>query len=384
VGYTPLQPTAPTEGLAPVPRERTAYDLLGLSPTASATQVRVRYRESVRRYRMSRSTEQLFEDDGFLGIVRSFLLLDSPRRRDYDRQLRAAKGRPVPMPDLLAPLSPSERVLLAAEVAFMRGQSQEAAGLARTVLDASQRDARAWALLGEILTAQHKHEEAVSVLNYAVQFDPNNQRYWQMLNEATALRDGLPVSRRQATEEPSAWQRPAYVWVALAAAILLSVAALVWLRPRVRIVWDVYGWAIPAAPLIVAGLSTFLLGAALAMAQFLDRFDDELIGYQVWYETAGGRDQTLVPAGLILLPMGVICLWLDVAFYAALAYVDERLSTSIALALGLAAALAVALTLLTPDYRWTVLILGGNAAFAGVMLGWFLGSQRRTVWRKVD
>lgn len=366
-----------------MPRERSAYDILGLPPHATPSQVRTRFRQVVRRYHASRSTEQLFEDDQFLQLVRAYLLLESARRRDYDRMLRSARGRPVPLPDLLAPMSPSDRVLVAAEVALMRREIQGAATLARTVIDSTPREARAWALLGQILLAERKYDEAIPVFNYAIQFDPDNQHYWELLNEATALREGRAPSLPE-IEPITGLERPAYHWVALVAAAVVVAFTLVWLRPRIHASWYVYGLEIPVAPLAIGGLDGLLLGAALAAGNWLDRFEDELIGYQVWYETAGGRDQARVPAGLIILPVGLICFWLDVVFYAVMAYMEERLSPSISLAFGLVAAVTVVLTVAAPGAHWMALVLGGNATFAGMMLGWFLGSQRRTVWRRVD
>ena len=368
-----------------MPREPSAYEILGLPRSATTSQIRARYRQLARRYQVARTTEQIFEEDKFLQRVRAYLVLDSPSRREYDRELRLAKRTGVPLPDLLSPMSPTDRVLLAAEVAFVRGAAQEATNLVRAILDKSQHNARGWALLGEILISQAKYDEAVSVLNFAIQFDPNTQRYWNLLNEASALREGR-AAPRPVVEPTTEWERPAYVWALAAGALAVVIFSMLFVHAKTNstVSWYFYDIEIPWLPIVVGVVDGLVVGLVLAIGNLLDRFDDELIHYQVWYEIAGGSNLSLVPLGLLLIPTGLICFWLAFGFYAIIAYMNERLSPSVSLVIAATAVVTAALTVLAPSGRWAVLVLAGNATFGGAILGWFLGSLRRVVWRKVD
>lgn len=354
-----------------MPGPRNAYEILGLPRDAVTSQIRSRYRQLARRYSRDLSVDELFQDSAFLEVTRAYLLLTSHQRRDYDRELRAARGRPVPLSDLLAAQSPGDRALLKAEVALWRGSRREAAQQAKQALDENARDARAWAVLGDLLMAEGKYDEAITMYNYSIQFDPANQRYWELLNEATARKEGRSRPR-QATER-TIFARPARVWAVLLGVLFFIEISLFWQAAQR---WSPCLFGIPWQMLVFAAGDGFLLALALAATDLIQPFDDELVSYSV---PAVGL--STVPVGLYLIPAGVICFWLGVLFYAVTCWLDEHCSLSVVICL--AATLIMTGLFILVDVRvWKpFMFLGTSAIFAGVILGWMLGSLRLAPWR---
>lgn len=352
-----------------MPKAQTAYDVLGLPYDAPPSQVRSRYRQLVRRFDPDLEPQQIFEHQDFLRVARAFLLLDSPRRSEYTQQVRAARGAPIEIPDLYTRLSTEAKLLLAAEAGLARRQFKSAAQLAKETLEQNGRNARAYGLLGDILRIQAKYGESISMYNYAIQMDPNNRRYWQLLEETTALRDGRRAPR-SLEEEPGRWHRPLQVW------LMLAVAAL-FIEGSILILGAGRGWALffglPGEMLAIAALDGMLAGLALAATDLLQPYDDEMVSYSV----AAYGVQTAPVAVFVLLP-GLVCFWAGVLFYSIAAYLDEHASVSITIGLAVTAILTAAFSTIYLELVIPFLVFGGNFIWAGFNAGWAIGSLRRS------
>ena len=353
-------------------RPRSAYEILGLPRSATPVQARARFRQLMRNYRKEMTSEQLLEEERSRAWVRAYLLLtDIVARREYDRAPRERRGR-VELPDTLASLSNPDLLLTQAELSFVRGKLKEALERARDVLKLDPRKARGWALAGDILRRQGKNEDALTMYNYAVQYEPQNQLYWESLNEVSAIKEGRAPPRPSYYDRPTVFNRPGWVWVVLGATAL-SVAGLgvgAAIRPGPPILFG-----IPKNLLMLAVLGGFLLGLAPALTRVLGPFDDEL----VWYGMTGLGPGT-TPVGLYVIFPGVICFWLALLFYLVMAALDEYFSLSIILALGATALATVGLSFAAGEARNVFLVLGGNFVFFGMLAGWLVGSTRKRVF----
>jgi len=96
-------------------RQQSAYDVLGLPYDAPASQVRSRYRQLARRHQPDLEPQDLVADETFRRILLAYLVLDSPRRTENTRLVRASRDRPVETPDLYSRLPLDEQLLLAAD-----------------------------------------------------------------------------------------------------------------------------------------------------------------------------------------------------------------------------------------------------------------------------
>jgi tetratricopeptide (TPR) repeat protein len=355
-----------------MPKAETAYDVLGLPYDAPPSQVRSRYRQLVRRFNPDLEPQQIFEHQDFLRVVRAYLLLDSPRRSDYTRQVRAARGAPIETPDLFTRLSTESKLLLAAEAGVARRQYKAAAQLAKETLEQNGRNAKAYGLLGDILRIQAKYGDSIAMYNYAIQMDPSNRRYWQLLEETTALREGRRAPR-SLEDEPGRWHRPLQVWLMLAIAVLFIEASILLLRAG-------RGWALffglPGEMLAIAALDGMLAGLALAATDLLQPYDDEMISYSV---AAYGTQ--MAPVAVFALLPGLVCFWAAALFYGITAYLDEHASVSITIGLAVSAVLTVAFAFIYPELLLPFLVFGGNFIWAGFNAGWAIGSLRRSPWQ---
>ncbi len=350
-------------------KPRNAYDLLGLPRSATSEKIRARYRQLVRNYRREVSPGQLLEDGGFRRWTNAYLLLLSPDRREYDRRLRQSRGREEPA-DLVGGLSEAGRLLVGAEVAYAQRKMNDAAELAKEAVKQDGRNAEAYGLLGDILREQGKYRDALTMYNYAVQFEPNNRRYWQLLEEVTALGEGRALPKRYRGERPTLLNRPAWAWMAVGLALAAVAAGSVYLRGD---------WGegeilnIPGRLAYAALVEGFLLGLVLAATSILMPFDDEMISYQV----AGFGAET-TPVGIFVALPGIVFFWAALLFYPIVALLDEYWSASILIALGMCGAVALGLGYLAPkESRLAVYLLSGNFVFFGFLWGWLFGSIRR-------
>jgi len=355
-----------------MPKAESAYDVLGLPYDAPSSQVRTRYRQLVRRYVPDLEPEQLFQDERFLPIVRAYLLLDSPRRGDYTKQVRASRGAPIEIPDLYTRLPRDLKLLLAAEAAAARRQYKAAAQFAKETLEQNPRNAKAYALLGDILRLQGKYGESISMYTYAIQMEPNNRRYWQLMEETTALREGRRVPR-SLEDETGRWHRPLQVWLMLGMAAVFVEASILLLRAGRG---PALFFGLPAEMLAIAFLDGMLGGIALAATDVLNPYDDEMISYSV-----AAYGVQMAPVAVFVLLPGLVCFWVAVAFYAIVAYLDEHASIAISMALFISALLTLAFAFIYREVAIPFLVFGGNFIWAGFNAGWAVGSLRTSPWR---
>ncbi len=351
---------------------RNAYDILGLPRSATPVQVRARYRQLLRRYRLETPTSELPGDERFRRWTNAYLVLTGPERREYDRRLRESRGRAEP-DDLLGDLPAPRLTLLEAEAAYARRKLNEAVELARGAVKQDSRNAQGYALLGDIFREQGKYGDALTMYNYAIQFEPNNRRYWQLLQEVTALREGRAIPRRFRRERPSPLNRPARAYVLVAMVLLLTQLSTIYLRRS----WGEPGLLFLPPNLIYNALANgFLLGLALAATAVIGPLDDELISYQVM-----GFGVETTPLGVLIALPGLVFFWAALVFYAIVAWLDEHLSLSVVIALLACALVTVTFIVVSPpERRMAVTFLAGNFVFFGFLWGWLLGSLRRRVF----
>jgi hypothetical protein len=318
------------------------------------------------------SPADLLKDEQFRQWANAYLLLLSARRREYDRQLRRARGRGTP-PDALSELSEGRLLMLQAEIAFVQRRLTEAVGIAREAVKLESKNAEAYALAGDILREQNRYPNALTMYNYAIQFEPNNRGYWQRLEEVTALRDGRALPKRYRREMPTPLRRPIWAWVVIGLVALTLETSLLYLQGN----WGDPGFLdLPKRLMYVAMGGGFALGLALAATAVVGPFDDELI----WYQVAGLGTQT-TPIGILIALPGIVFFWLAPLFYVILAALDEHFSVSIGIALAVCAAVTAGLGVLAPaGSRTTVQLVGGNFVFFGFLWGWLLGSARSRVF----
>jgi len=351
---------------------RNAYDLLGLPWSATPVQIRSRYRQLVRHHQKDLSTRDLINDERFRQLTNSYLLLTGSDRKEYNRRLRETRGMEQP-PDVLSDMPAPRLMLIEAEVSFTRRRLNEASELAREALKQDKKNADGYALLGDILREQGNYQNALTMYNYAIQFSPNNRRYWQLLEEVTALREGRAVARKYRRERPSVFNRPPSAWVGVGLALIFVGLSIIYVQQR----WgDPIFFNIPRNLLYLAIGDGFLMGLVLSATAIIAPMDDELL----WYQVAGMGAET-TPVGVFIALPGIVFFWAAPVFYSIIGMMDEYFSLSIVITLGVSALMTVVFGLLAPaESRTSVYLLAGNFVFLGFIIGWLIGSLRHRMF----
>jgi tetratricopeptide (TPR) repeat protein len=352
-----------------VRRPQSAYEILGLPRQATSVQVRARYRQLARRFRPELNLEQIFDDPDFRPIANAFLtLISADTRREYSRDLR--ERRDPNLPDMVGQMGPADLRLAQAEVGILRGQLRQAQHLCKEALQLDSRQARGWALLGDIMRQQARWDKALEMYNYAIQFDPSNQRYWQLLAEVNAIREGRAAPRTGGPPAAGVWRRPTHIWGVVGGGVIFVELSILYLLYNPTAPGPIFD--IPNRVLLVAALDGLLLGLILGATNILDRFDDELIYYSIT-----GYGVQLVPLGIFVVLPGLVCFWAAIFFYGLVAITDAHLSFSVSTMLALTAVLTVVYAFFIYPATWlALLVFGGNFVFVGFAVGWLLGGLR--------
>jgi hypothetical protein len=114
-----------------------------------------------------------------------------------------------------------------------------------------------------------------------------------------------------------------------------------------------------------------LVGFLLGVNGLVDHPDDHLV-----FERPG-PGWSVIPTGLVLLIFGPVFFLAAAVFYLVFAFVQDAISKSILKIFAATAAIVLLSALMYPFGRASVLLLGGNVAFTGALIGWYIGSILR-------
>src|SRR5229473_1640935 len=207
--------------------QRTYYEILGVTPTATAGDIGSHFRELARKYHPDVQHDKEYGHRAFVQISEAYHILSDPgRRADYDLKLRdqarrragagpftgaappgAARPGPGASPGAArpgappgpgtgpagpragggpyrrapgpgatrAPGAPNVPLLLRqAQAAYTRGRFRDAIQLCQTVLAADRRNGIAYNILGDIYRVQGRVEQAIQMYSLAVQVNPRD------------------------------------------------------------------------------------------------------------------------------------------------------------------------------------------------------------------
>jgi len=352
-------------------RDKNAYEILSIPRDAAHSQVRTEFRAHLRRYRPDTSAELLLKDETARDLIDAYLLLTEGDRTEYDQALRAAeRNQVILIPNAVDRVEGVEKLLLLADLAFIRRQYAEAATFANQAREAAQRDARPYVMLGDIAREQKKYDTAMTMYNFAVQFEPDNQRYWQLLNETTELKSG----KREDVEETAVttvYQQPIHLSVILfgiLAVVALS-AVLIHQRPGQPVFFG-----IPSMMLILGSGMGVFVGFLCAASGLWPDFNDEMIYSYVFGARERGGDVFAAPIGVVLLLPALLSPWIAMGVYVIVGLLDEHFSPALIMVLSISMLASILNAMMFPDILWPCLILSGTFVFIGTSIGWIFGS----------
>lgn len=379
-----------------MPPVRSYYEILGVRPEATAEEIKKSFRRLARKYHPDVHPDKRLAQRAFVQINEAYSILSDPiKRRDYDarqfarRASTSRSGPPGQTPPRAQSREPRSSALLRdAELAFIGGQFTKAESLCRDVLNYDRANARAYTILGDVLKARGKTDQALEQYTYAVQFDPYNRDLQAKLNR---LIQGDDTRRRPAAPRASAARKPEpdapplgvlllnlVGWVAffllfIATGDIEPARTIPGLAPGPGIL---KGWsAVLTAALAGQG---FLLGVLLRCGSFFGHYDDEILFQSI---KRGVRKTGAAPAGAVLILISAVSFWVALALYVGAAAVQDTISKSLVRAFSICSLAVLANALLGPDaLQVSLLALGGNFVFVSMLVGWWLVDSTRESW----
>lgn len=370
--------------------QKTPYEVLGVKPIATASEIKAAYRRLVLKYHPDTSKEPNAADR-FIEITEAYEVLSDPaRRKEYDRlreineQLRAqARTGPKPSaarrePDRAQPKPQSPkppqaqrpRITFAMELDrlntyLQRGQLGDAEQLARQILSTDPTQPLPYAVLGDVARARGELKQASKMYAYAAQFDPGNpvylRKHEQLLDETS------PKGTRQQKpgDGPEAVAPAIGVFVAIVAAVYLVLSREPSIFPANSVVST---WTLGLV--VMAFLAGVAMGASLASSGYLDRFSAATT-------TATGR----VSPSVAFLTIALVNFWAAAGLYAVIAGLQRSYVLSMSRLMGGVAAVTLILTLgaglsnrIDPGQ---VALWSGNLAYLGALCGWMAADSFR-------
>lgn len=365
--------------------ERTHYETLGVSATATAAEIRSAYRRLVLRYHPDRSKEPNASQK-FLRIAAAYEVLgNTERRASYDLSLRVqearreasprAEPREPPRPDSPRPQGHrpeahrTEAAHAAAErqlrqdlqhlsLLVTRGRLAAAEDLARDLTRRAPREGLPYAVLGDLARSYGRIDEALRLYALAIQFWPENEdlrkRYEELLTRSAA------PSVAQQVSVPT-WLALAMAWgIVLCCLGYVAVSNENPMFPNTQLL-DTWTPGL-VVMLFVSGAAT---GAGMMLAGLLDRFQS----------TATNAFGAVTPAFHLGL-LAMVNYWAAAGLYILTSLVNRASSLSVSRVVastgGVVVLAVFAAGLSGRIEAMQVLLWGGNVAYLGTVVGWMI------------
>jgi tetratricopeptide (TPR) repeat protein len=395
----------------------THYEVLGVSPAASADEIKKRFRQLARENHpdVNKSPNAAHR---FRAISEANSVLSNPdSRARYDADLalaaraRAARAqhqqantfrqgpasasassspssRPhsapkpgaKPHPAQKAPQAEALQMVEEARRDFSRLRYKEAELRCRQALRIYRRIPAAYELLGDIAQRRGQTDEAIALYSYALQLEPGNRSVHIKFDKLTGRPSGATMAghaaqaSRAATSDgvPSSVVHSQGRMVvnllgsALMLALLYVISTLTGPVALTPLYWE---WSPLALLLLAAAGAT--TGTMLSVNGLL------LLQRDALGARRGEGRRLPIPLGLFLVPLAAVCFYAMFALYLFVAAILGKVSESIlraCVACFIVTALMAAVTL--EGTVW-VLAMGGNVVFLGVLFGWAWGDSFR-------
>lgn len=388
--------------------EMNHYDVLGLTPQASASDLKRRFRELARVWHPD-VAQDANAAERFKTINEAYRVLSNPATRaryDADLQLAAARaaagsraGRPVASGQSRAkakptPTSPTgarrkaeqgrprsdtadysyvvARLLRDAQLALSRMRLHEAAECCRAVLNLDRRNGSAHEVLGDICGIRGQVEAALAHYTIALQLDPHNLRLRTKFERVAAEDQGRSGRTRggggsaaNVAARQAAAMMLGLILIGAMVALVASSSSSMFGEP-----WAPWDWT----PLAVFGLPAAGVIAGFTGAQ------SGLLGparREMLTTTSAPSGRSVVPMGVILVVLSLVCFWLAGLLYVAVAAIQEALSRSVIAAFVTCGGIVGVFAAVMPEASLPVFLLGGNLVFPAFVCGWVLGDGTR-------
>lgn len=366
---------------------KTYYDYFGLKINATKLQIEAAFQHYVSRYRVTADTEMIFTDEVFKKKINAYMVLTSNYRMQYDAAIIKAtpKGKKIPedvkIPDidLYGQMSSVDRRLFMVNAAIWRRQMPSAMHILRGLIDTHPKNARVWALLGEVYLITDRLEEGIKSYERAITNDPENAEYRARMEHARLVLDGVidlyiePSPEERLLIEERRGRQKGMIGICVAAVIILVYAFMpdmLALSPTAS-----FSLYIPWKSVFMQAAGLGIMAYGLAYGRLLPSFEKQMI--HATLPVFEGGSTSNYPYGMLLMVTGTVCVWLGAVTVAVMGAMDEEWPVGPSITVGVAAMLDLATVLImnAAGQPWLgTLAFGGNLALLAALLGWWFGT----------
>lgn len=361
--------------------DKTYYEILGVTESASADEIRVAYRKLVLKYHPDRSGNKSTTDQ-FVLINHAYQVLsDKDRRNDYDVILNLRRERvkqtfknSTPKTEDIRDKDNHHTRQVSAELTskmtqaaslFSKGYYDRAEELANSVIKRAPNMAIAHAILGDIARLRQNMTAALKHYSYAVQLEPKNttfaKRYEELLRQTNT--GDLQGNVRVITRPTIA------IWLLLLISpMMMFYVAAAREQPIFPNLTPISTWT--AGLLVMLFVNGVVLGAALSISSIVDKWESIV-------KSSSGQLSPGAALGLVAL----VNFWAAIALYLFVGLAQKSFTYSMSRALTCVVILMLGYSLAayfsTTIIWYQTLLWGGNVAYLGVLCGWTVADAFR-------
>jgi curved DNA-binding protein CbpA len=422
----------------PTPPQRSAYEVLGVPPTASQDEIKKKYRELARKYHPDANQNNPSAAAIFGQISSAYKTLSDPMTRaDHDaelaeqarrkefaaRQQAARSGSPsststsgVGQRGYAPPRSgagtnsaanataanraaQSVRLSDDARAAFHRGKFVEARTRAEEALRMNSRNAVAYEIIGDVFRLQGKTEQAMNMYSMALQINPRNPQVMQRLERMARSAGGNSDHSAQRVffdNRPDDYDRPRYSGPTRSDGVTPR-SSLVTEEKRSLALFMVgfIGYAGVFLMLLYAALFPGEAPRGAPLIQAVSTWNATILTLMGLSGLVLGATMTItgairriedelllsrvghMPVGLIIVVLSVLNFYLAAIVYTIIALMQDSFTPTMRRVFGAVAFVVVVLASAYSPGHLQVLLMGGNVVFLTFVIGWLLGDVFR-------
>jgi curved DNA-binding protein CbpA len=180
--------------------EKTHYEVLSISTTASTDDVRKAYHRLARQHHPDRfrdPAEKKRAEETFTAMTDAFnVLSDSIRRAEYDRSL---SQRPQSTGE--TPLQREAKTYIkGAQLKLQEGDAREAIRMAKAAVHLDAAQSTYWAVLAQALEADRNHGEAARTWEEAIKRAPTNGKLYRLAGQCLE-KAGMSIRAKRMYEQ---------------------------------------------------------------------------------------------------------------------------------------------------------------------------------------
>lgn len=424
----------------PTPPQRSAYEVLGVPPTASQDEIKKKYRELARKYHPDANQNNPSAAAIFAQISTAYKTLSDPvTRADHDMELaeqarrkefaaRQQAARSGSSPSRTSSTSgvdqrgyapprtgtgansaasaaaanraaQSVRLSDEARAAFHRGKFVEARTRAEEALRMNSRNAVAYEIIGDVFRLQGKTEQAMNMYSMALQINPRNPQVMQRLERMARSAGGNSDHSAQRVffdNRADDYDRPRYNGPTRSDGVTpRSSLATDEKRSLALFITGFIGYSGIFLMLLYAALFPGEAPRGAPLVQVVSNWNATILTLMGLSGLVLGATMTItgairriedelllsrvgnVPVGLIIVVLSVLNFYLAAIVYTVIALVQDSFTPTMRRTFGAVIFVVVALaSAYSPDHL-QVLLMGGNVVFLTFVIGWLLGDVFR-------